>query len=66
MKRSVIIKSLEEKFGLSCEGQPDAEEIIVFLESQGMLPAESPYYGCPGCSQCNGDSQTHSHEWDHE
>jgi hypothetical protein len=38
MKRSEIVLKLEKAFGLDCEGQPSAEDIIDFLEQNGMIP----------------------------
>jgi hypothetical protein len=38
MKKSEAINKLEKKFGLDCEGQPDAESMIDFLQELGMLP----------------------------
>jgi hypothetical protein len=38
VKRSEMIVRLEKEFGLDCEGQPGAEDILSFIEKNGMLP----------------------------
>lgn len=58
MKKSEMLKILEERFSNYENARNIAERALSYVENAGMLPPytyESNFGGCSGCSQCYGD-----------